>query len=213
MPNPSEFERLSDSQPTVPIQSTDGTDLERCRVEPVPMRHARVDRRTGLPIPAAEHPAERAAREYAEAATVGGEAALRRRIAELEAELASARATNRELHRRAQQAESTESGRSKPLHKEIADHRRSLRFAREWFDAHGMDWFFSCNEASRRLVEILLAEKRAAEARTAGLEALAAKLSDRLAACSECLGRAAERRPAYEPPTVDEIREYEGAAD
>lgn len=95
MPNPSEIQRFDEHGPVkcgvvfdqAPCIGTDGTDLERCRVEQPaqigPGRpcefcggeygmheggcpNRRVDRRTGLP----EHPAERAAREYAAAAVV-----------------------------------------------------------------------------------------------------------------------------------------------
>jgi len=92
MPSPSELQRYDehgaikagvvfDRAPR--FESTDGTALDRCRVE----QPARVNRRTGE----AEHPAERAAREYNAAAVISlpEVVELRQRVAELEAELAA----------------------------------------------------------------------------------------------------------------------------
>lgn len=139
MPNHSELQRRDEHGPVKSGVVFERTSATSGRV--------RIDRRTGLPL----HPAEQAAADYHEHATVG-DAALLARVLELETTLAAAE-------------------QAMAVKDQLADVLRG---------------------------------------RIAELEALTANLSQRLAAASECLGRAAERRPEYAPPSLDELREYEG---
>lgn len=70
------------------------------------------------------------------------------------------RGNYQKLHRRVQQAESKQLAEIvRPLHDKIADYELSRKFAKEWFDQHGISWFFS-NECSRSFAALILEENR-----------------------------------------------------
>lgn len=65
-------------------------------------------------------------------------------------------------------------------------------------------------KANRRLIDRWMTDMERAEGELAAKDRFVAGVCERLNECSEALGRVAEGESMYEPPTVEELREYEG---
>jgi len=206
MPSPSELQRYDEHGPIKAgvvfdraprFESTDGTALDRCRVEQ-PAPPARVNRRTGE----AEHPAERAAREYGEAAVISlpEVVELRRRVAELESAIRlhrDQRGDDRCWLDDRQLYAALPEGYTPPAEDSAVELERCQQYIRCRHDPATV--YVS---PQRRIDEL--------ESELAAKNRFVAAMCERLKAAHDVIARHAEREAERDPWPLDELEQYAG---
>lgn len=110
-----------------------------------------------------------------------------------EAERGQARDANRKLHRRAQEAESEENERTKPLREKLDWLLSTRKWAREWMESRGANWSNGISEFDRAAVTLLVEDRDWERQRAEAAEKLAADRLESWKRCEERLSEA-ERR-------------------